>query len=71
MRNYDPQKLAENIRMLRAKAMISQAELAIRIGVSKTTIQKYEIGDTKPGADNLVALCSALNCTPNDILGWS
>ena len=42
---------------------LSQKELANIIGVSVTTIQKYESGQTVPKGPHLVSLAKALECS--------
>ena len=61
---------AANVRAARARADLSQTDVAEKIGVNVGTIVKYENGDMTPGADKIVPLASALGCTPNDLLGW-
>lgn len=66
---FDNSELAANIRGMRGKADITQGRLAELVGVSITTIVKYEDGTTVPGTDKLFAMDEALGCTPNDLLG--
>ncbi len=56
---------------LRKKCNLSQAALAKVIGTSKDQIYKLEHGQRKLTEDWLTQLCTALSCTPNDILGYS
>lgn len=67
---FDNNEFAANLRMQRARADISQGQLSEMIGVNITTICKYEDGSTTPGADKVFAIADALQCTPNDLLGW-
>ena len=64
-------ELAGNIRAARARADLSQAEVASKVGVNVSTFAKYESGDYIPGADKLLAISQALGCTPNDLMGWN
>lgn len=70
MVSYDNGQFAEMLRMQRAKANISQASLAMRTGINAVTISQYEQGARVPGVDKVFALAQALDCTPNDLLGW-
>lgn len=70
MVGYDNCQFAEALRMQRAKANISQASLAMRTGINAVTISQYEQGGRVPGVDKVFALAQALDCTPNDLLGW-
>ena len=63
-------ELAANIRAARARADLSQAEVAVAVGVNVSTFAKYESGDYIPGADKLFAIAQALGCAPNDLMGW-
>lgn len=44
-------ELAGNIRAVRARADLSQAEVASKPGVNVSIFSKYESGDYIPGAD--------------------
>lgn len=63
-------ELAANIRAARARADLSQSEVAEKVGVNVGTLQKYERGDMTPGADKIPVLAEALGVTPNYLLGW-
>lgn len=64
-------ELAGNIRAARARADLSQAEVASKVGVKVSTFAKYESGDYIPGADKLLAISQVLACPPNDLMGWN
>lgn len=64
-------ELAGNIRAARARADLSQAEVASKVGVNVSTFAKYESGDYIPGADKLLAISQVLGCPPNDLMGWN
>ncbi|WP_338149109.1 helix-turn-helix transcriptional regulator [Collinsella aerofaciens] len=64
-------ELAGNIRAVRARADLSQAEVASKLGVSVSIFAKYESGDYIPGADKLLAISQVLGCPPNDLMGWN
>ena len=48
--------LGDNIRQLRAINMLSQSDLAEKMGVSRQTVSKWESGTASPELDKLVAL---------------
>lgn len=58
------------LRELRKAVGISQTELAGAIGSSLRTVGAWERGETEMDAAAICACARALNCTPNDILGW-
>lgn len=49
---------------------MSRRELAEKAGVSVSTVNLCANGEQIPGADKLFAMSEALQCTPNDLLGW-
>ena len=67
---FDPEKFASNLRAERARADLTQEELASKAGISAGAINGYESGSCAPGADKICALASALGCTPNDLFCW-
>ncbi|WP_333785710.1 helix-turn-helix domain-containing protein [Parolsenella catena] len=64
-------EFAGNLRAARARADLSQGEVAEKVGINIGTLQKYESGDMTPGADKLPAIAEALGVTPNVLLGWT
>ena len=48
--------LGDNIRQLRAINMLSQSDLAEKMGVSRQTVSKWESGMASPELEKLVAL---------------
>ena len=59
---------AENLKMLRKQAGMSQEQLAEKLGVTIGTIGYYERGAGMPKTDNLFALCDILHIRPADLL---
>lgn len=57
------------ILFIKAKDM-TQKELATKIGVKPQAVNNWCKGIREPSAEMLIALCKALDCTPNDLLGW-
>ena len=47
---------AERILYCRKKAMLSQEELASKLGVSRQAVSKWETGESIPDMNNLAAL---------------
>lgn len=58
------------IKKLRKNLRISQTEFAKAVGVSLRTVGSWERGESLPNAEQIWACAVALNCSPNDILGW-
>ena len=59
------------LRLLRHEAKMSQAELAMRIGTSKSSINMYERGEREPGIDTLEAFANLFNVDMDFLIGKS
>lgn len=59
----------ERIKMLRKKAGLNQAELAVKIGVSKSAIGMYEQNRRSPDNETMLKLCSFFDVTADYMLG--
>ena len=59
----------ERLKELRKKRGISQAALAERLGMSKSTIGAYEVGDISPSLEALNALADFFNVDIDYLLG--
>jgi transcriptional regulator with XRE-family HTH domain len=60
--------LGTRIRKAREQARISQAELARRIGISKTAMNAIEGGATDPRASRIVAIAQELGISTDALL---
>lgn len=60
--------LGEKITDLRKKRGLSQEELAITLGVSRQAVSKWELGDTMPDTDKIIALADYFNVTTDWLL---
>lgn len=58
----------KQVHRIRKELKISQDELAKFMGYSRTSIVNIEAGRQSPPIEGLWKLCSALLCTPNDLL---
>ena len=57
------------IKDMRKNLNMSQFELSQKTGLSQSIISSYERGDKRPGADAIISLCDALDCTADELLG--
>ncbi len=57
----------ERLMIYRTRAGLSKKELAMRVGVSVTTISNYEKGKVEFDFYTLVAIANALGVTANEI----
>ena len=62
-------KLNEKILYYRKRAGLSQEALAAKVGVSRQAVSKWELGDTVPELEKLVALAKAFGVTTDELLG--
>lgn len=62
--------LAENIRKFRQVRGLSQRKLAEKLNMAESSVANWEKGLSTPDVNRLVALCHALEVTPNEMLGW-
>ena len=56
------------IRDCRVKAGLTQAELAARVGVDRTSVVKWETGNAAPRAGKLLEIANAVGCTVDELL---
>lgn len=61
-------RFAFNVRRLRARADISQEELAFRADIHRTQVSLIESGERLPRLETLVKLAGALGVTTNDLV---
>lgn len=62
-------ELHEVMRQRRAELNMSQAELAVKAGVDKRQIRRYESGDTQPTLPIAKAIAAALDVTIDELAG--
>lgn len=61
--------IALRIKQRRQQLGLTQADLALRAGISQTQISKYELGQNEPTAYAILALAKALNTSSDWMLG--
>lgn len=62
------ERIASGIRAERARARLSQAELAERAGLNQVSIANYEREASCPSLENAIRIAEALGCTVNDLV---
>ena len=65
--NIVDQYVGRRLKLLRRQNHISQKALAERLGITFQQIQKYEKGLNRLPAGRMLAICLALDITPNDL----
>lgn len=63
--------IGDNIRAIRESKGLSMENVGEVIGTSKQFIFSIEKGLKVPSINQLVLICKALNCTPNDIINFN
>ena len=61
--------ISENIKRLRENADLSQAALARKLGVTRASVNAWEMELSAPTAQYLIALAQIFHTTTDDILG--
>ena len=59
---------AENLKMLRKQAGMSQEQLAERLGVSRQAVTKWETGAGIPDIENIMAIYTLIDFCIDDLL---
>ena len=68
MKNEKPYKPMLELKLMRIRKGMGQADLAKIVGVSQNTISTYETGVRFPSRSNLEKLAQALDCDIKDII---
>ena len=59
----------ERLKAIRTRRLLTQKELAEKIGVSWQTVSEWESGRQQPRMVHLRALCAVLDVTADELLG--
>jgi len=65
----DKQRLAERLRMERARKKVTQAELAKALGTSTALICNYENGDHVPSLNRMADIAEYYGVSIDDLIG--
>ena len=66
----DTKKLfSDRLRSLRNSKGLSQKVLAEAMGITEAGYQNYEVGRRLPTFEKLLAICNALDCSADYLLG--
>ncbi len=57
------------LKEIRKQKQFTQEQLAKHLNIDRSQIGKYEHGTTSPNVEQLVAICKALNCSADYLLG--
>ena len=61
--------IPSSLRAYRVAAGLTQADLALRVGVSQSAISDWETGETTPSVRSIVLLAGALGISTDELLG--
>lgn len=67
----DYKAMGQRVRNLRRAAGLTQTELAKQVGISASFLGHIERGTRVLSVETLMALCKALDATPNELLGMA
>ncbi len=57
------------LKQIRKERKFTQEQLAKYLGVDRSQIGKYEHGRTLANSEQIIAICKALNCSADYLLG--
>ena len=60
--------ITKRIKILRERANMTQAELAILLGVNENTISNYERGEREPSIDNLKRIAEIFGVSVDELI---
>ena len=60
--------LSETIKDIRRRNYLTQAQFAIKIGVTQGTVSQWENGITRPNSDQLRSISNVFNISVDDLL---
>lgn len=58
----------KKLKVLREALNLRQEDLAIKLSVDRSTVAKWETGESMPRVDKLCTLANVLNCSVDDLL---
>ncbi len=61
--------LGNKLKVLRTQKMLTQEQVAIRLGITKAMISAYELGTRYPSLEMLVKLAQSYNVSTDYLLG--
>ncbi|MBR3805596.1 MAG: helix-turn-helix transcriptional regulator [Clostridia bacterium] len=61
--------LGERLKMYRRQTGLSQEKIAEMLGVSRQAVTKWELGQTTPSSDNLIALANLYDVSLDELIG--
>ena len=61
-------KPLNRIKVILAEKMVSNKELAERLGIDPATVSKWCTNNAQPNLENLVKIAKCLNVTVNDLI---
>ena len=59
---------AENFRKARLAAGLTQQQIAEKLNLDRSSVAKYEKGESTPNLKNLPEICKALNISIDELL---
>lgn len=63
--------MGERIKELRMERMVTQKDLAVAIGVSSVSVQRFEYGTVRPSLDTLISIADFFDVSLDYLCGRS
>ncbi len=63
--------ISQNLKYLRSREGLSQAELAEKLSIPRTTLSAYERGFVEPNIELMLKLCKFFNITLDDLVAFN
>lgn len=62
--------LGDKLKQERKKRSLTQADMAVKLGMKRSTYSLYESGKREPNIDSLQEIASKLEITLDELVGW-
>ena len=66
---YSEERVAERLRMYRAKVNLTQEQVSLRIGNDRQAVGRWESGINVPSVPSLYKLADVYGCTMDELAG--
>jgi len=68
--NFDFASIGKNLSNIRKQRGLSQAEIAKKIGITRSLVSAYEVGRLQMSVEILIRFTLVLKVSPDDLLGF-
>jgi transcriptional regulator with XRE-family HTH domain len=68
--NQEAVAVPNRLRELREQRKLTRRELSIRLGVTESTIERWEMSKTRIPDERKLDIAKVLDVTPSELMGW-